>query len=135
MNKAILIGRVGKDAETKKFESGAVKVSFTLATNEYRKGKDGERENVTEWHSVQMWGERAEKLSQHITKGKLLCVEGSISSGRYEEDGNVRYYPFVKAVNIEFLSSKNDGVSENPVVEQAVQQSDLQLESSDDLPF
>lgn len=138
MNRAILTGRIGKDAETKRFENGSMKVSFTLATNEYRKGKDGQREELTEWHSIQMWGERAEKLAEYLTKGKMVLVEGKVSPGRYEADGVVKFSPCINASNVEFLSSSKNDQAKDEQKEQVHQQesaADFPDDGNDDLPF
>lgn len=105
MNRAILIGRIGRDAETRSFDSGAVKISFSLATSERRRNKDGETVENTEWHTVEMWGERAQKLAQFLTKGKQVMVEGAIRYSQIEENGVKRYFTAINASNVEFLSS------------------------------
>ena len=137
MNKGILIGRIGKDAETKRFYNGSVKVSFTLATSEYRKDKDGKRVETTDWHNIIMWGERAEKIAPNLLKGKLVCAEGKIKSGRWQEGEQVKYSPFLECNNIEFLSSekRDDKQQEekNPLDEKATE--DFSETSSDDIPF
>ena len=137
MNRAILTGRIGKDAETKKFESGNVKVTFSIATTEKHKGKDGNVNETTEWHSIVMWGERAEKISQYLTKGKLVLVEGRVSPGRYEAEGAVKFAPFINAINVEFLAggkSNDSGDSKQPEANEPETVNDV-FEGDDDLPF
>lgn len=106
MNKVILIGRIGKDAEVRKFESGAVKVTFTMATSEKYKGKDGNMVEQTEWHNVEMWGERAGKVAPYLLKGTQVMVEGKIRYDEYEKDGVKRRATSIACREFEFLSSK-----------------------------
>lgn len=106
MNKVILVGRIGKDAEVKTFDGGAVKVSFTMATSEKYKGKDGQLNEATEWHNIEMWGERAQKLSQYLLKGKQVMVEGKIHYREYEKDGVKRWATSINCQQLEFMGDK-----------------------------
>lgn len=106
MNKVILIGRIGKDAEVKTFDGGAVKVSFTMATSEKYKGKDGQLNEATEWHNIEMWGDRALKLSQYLLKGKQVMVEGKLRYNEYEKDGVKRKVALVSCQQLEFLGDR-----------------------------
>jgi single-strand DNA-binding protein len=104
MNKVILIGRLGKDAEVKRTEGGAVRVTFTIATSEKFTDKHGNRVENTEWHNVKAWGERWEKLAQYLTKGKQLMVDGKLRYREFEENGQKRRFSEVEARNMELLS-------------------------------
>lgn len=91
MNKAILLGYVGKDPKIRMVDSSTV-AEFTLATNERRstRGADGARielPEITEWHNIVMWGPAAEFAAKYIRKGTRLLVEGKIRT-RYWEDHN-----------------------------------------------
>ena len=139
MNKAILTGRIGKDAEIKRFESGNVKVTFSIAITEKHKDKlgSGTVHETTEWHSIVMWGERAEKIAQYLTKGKLVLVEGRVSPGRYEAEGAVKFAPFINAMNVEFLAggkNNDSGDSKQAEVNEPEPVNDV-FEGDDDLPF
>ena len=125
MNKAILTGRLGKDAEVRKFDGGAVKVSFTMATSEKHKDKNGNTVENTEWHNVEMWGERAEKLSQYLAKGKQVLVEGRIHYDEYEKDGVKRRTTAIVCSNLEFLGDKQQG-GQQPAQQQQYQQQNPQ---------
>ena len=123
MNKVILIGRIGKDAETMTFDSGAVKVSFTMATSEKYKGRDGQPNEATEWHNIEMWGDRAIKLSQYLLKGKQVMVEGKLRYNEYEKDGVKRKVALVSCQQLEFLGDKQrDGQQAQQSPQQPVQQ-------------
>lgn len=91
VNKAILVGRVGKDPELRTMTSGDRVASFSLATSETWK-KDGEKKERTTWHNVVIFNEHLVKLAEnYIRKGSLLYVEGAIHTRKYEKDGQDRY--------------------------------------------
>ena len=71
LNKVMLIGRLGKDPEMQYFESGAVKASFSLATSESYKNREGQRVDTTEWHNLIVWSKLAEIAEKFLKKGKL----------------------------------------------------------------
>ncbi|MEO7144333.1 MAG: single-stranded DNA-binding protein [Bryobacteraceae bacterium] len=100
VNKVILLGHLGKDAETKFTPSGASVSKFTLATN--RRWKDqqtGEWKEETDWHNISLW--RAENLAPYLTKGKQVYVEGRLQTRSYEDkDGKKQYFTDVVADNV-----------------------------------
>jgi single-strand DNA-binding protein len=91
VNKVILLGHLGKDAETKFTPSGVARSSFTIATN--RRWKDqqtGEWKDVTDWHNVVLW--RSENVANYLLKGKQVYVEGRLESRSWEDkEGQKRY--------------------------------------------
>lgn len=150
VNKAILIGRLGKDPEIINFESGTKKASFPLATGESYVNKNGEKVENTEWHNVVMWRRQAEIAEQYLRKGDPIYLEGKIRTRSYDDkDGNKRYITEIEAENFSMLGSRNDnqnggGQSENrPVAQQAQPQQSQQnttatssdISFDDDLPF
>lgn len=106
VNKVILIGHLGKDAETKFTTSGAAKTTFAIATN--RRWKDqqtGEWKEETDWHNVVLW--RQENLANYLTKGKQIYVEGRLQTRNYEDkDGRKVYITEVVAEDVLLLSSR-----------------------------
>ena len=116
VNKVILIGNLGKNPDVVAFpqdrhnETASVvkKASFPLATTEYRKTRDGERVEQTEWHNVVCWRALAEIAEKILHKGTQLYVEGKLQT-RYWEDkeGNKRYITEVVADNFTVLANKN----------------------------
>jgi len=105
MNKVILIGNIGKDAVLE-----GKKGSFSLATNETWT-KDGEKQEKTTWHNVVIWN-ASENLIPHLTKGKKICVQGSIDNYQYEKDGETKYGSAVVADfrnGIEFIGNSSGG--------------------------
>src|SRR3954465_6644243 len=97
VNKVILLGHLGKDAETKFTPSGVAKTSFSVATN--RRWKDqqsGEWKEITDWHNVVLW--RSENVSNYLLKGKQVYVEGRLESRSWEDkEGQKRYITEVVA--------------------------------------
>lgn len=109
VNKVILLGHLGKDAETKFTPSGVAKTNFTLATN--RRWKDqqsGEWKEVTDWHNVVLW--RAENLSSYLLKGKQVYVEGRLENRSWEDQqGQKRYITEVVADDVILLGGGGRG--------------------------
>ena len=108
VNKAILVGNLGRDAETKFTSSGVARTTFSIATS--RRWKDqqtGEWREETEWHNIVLW--RQENLANYLTKGKQVYVEGRMRTRSYDDkDGNKRYMTEVVADNVLLLSSRGD---------------------------
>jgi single-strand DNA-binding protein len=104
VNKVILLGHLGKDAETRFTPSGVARSTFTIATN--RRWKDqqsGEWKEETDWHNVVMW--RAENLANYLLKGKQVYVEGRLQSRSYDDkDGQKRYITEVVADELILVS-------------------------------
>lgn len=90
INKAILIGRLGKDPEVRYTPDGQMVTSFGLATDEQWKDKNGEKVQKTEWHNITAWGKLAEICGEYLKKGSLIYVEGKIQSNRYEDKDGIK---------------------------------------------
>ena len=108
VNKVILIGRLGKDPEIRAFENGVKKASFSLATSEYYKDKEGKKIEQTEWHNIVCWRNLAEFAEQYLTKGKLIFLEGKLKTRSWEDNGMKKYITEIEANNFTILSSKSD---------------------------
>lgn len=103
-NKAILIGRTSKDAEIRKASSGKDVITFSLATSEYYKDKDGNKQENTVWHNIVKFGNS--NIAQYIKKGSKLYIEGKINNRSYENDaGKKIYISEIIANNIQLLDS------------------------------
>lgn len=110
MNKAILIGNLGADPELKFTQGGQSVLKMRLATTEKWKDKDGQTQEKTEWHSVVLWGKRAEALSKFLAKGKTICVEGRIQTRSYEDkDGVKKYATEINATEVVLLGGGGGG--------------------------
>lgn len=109
VNKAILVGNVGKDPEVRHLEGGISVARFTLATSESYKNKSGELVKNTEWHNIVAWRQLAELAEKYIRKGGQIYVEGKITNRQYDDkDGNKRYISEIVADNIRLLGRKED---------------------------
>jgi single-strand DNA-binding protein len=110
VNKAILIGRLGKDPELRYTPGGKAVASFSLATSESWTGTDGQRNESTTWHNIVVWGKTAELAKEYLKKGLEVYIEGRISNRSYDDkDGNKRYVSEIVAQTVRFLGSKPSG--------------------------
>ncbi|QQX76498.1 MULTISPECIES: single-stranded DNA-binding protein [Aequorivita] len=108
-NKVHLIGNVGNAPETKTLESGRKVANFSLATNEFYKNSNGEKEQNTQWHNIVAWGKIAEIVEKYVGKGKEVAIEGKLTSRSYEtEKGEKRYVTEVVADEILLLGTKDN---------------------------
>ena len=113
VNKALLIGRLGKDPEVRYTPDGMMVTNFNLATDEQWKDKSGQRVQRTEWHRIVTFGKLAEICGNYLSKGKLVFVEGRIQTRAWEDkDGNKRYTTEIVAANMQMLDSKGQGKSQ-----------------------
>jgi len=99
LNKVMLIGNAGKDAELRYLASGMAKAEFSLAVNGRRRGQSGDWEEQTEWFNIVMFAETAERVSQYITKGKSVYVEGRLQTRSWDDDQGARHYRTEVIVN------------------------------------
>src|ERR1700722_2347618 len=108
-NKVVLVGNLGKDAETKFTPSGVAVTTFSMATQ--RRWKDtqsGEGKEQTDWHRVKYW--RAEKVAEYLLKGKSVCVEGRLETRSYDDkDGKKVYATEVVCENLVLLGGRDGG--------------------------
>jgi single-strand DNA-binding protein len=116
INKVILIGRLGKDPEERTTAGGTRVSNFSLATDNYH-GNNAEK--TTDWHRVVVFGKVAEQCNQHLRKGRLICVEGSLQTRTYEKPpGEKRYITDVIAARVTFLDSKGIDPSDHGAAEE-----------------
>lgn len=109
VNKAILVGNVGKDPEVRHLEGGVSVARFTLATSETYKNKSGEQVKNTEWHNIVAWRQLAELAEKYIRKGSQIYIEGKITNRQYDDkEGNKRYINEIVADSIRLLGRKED---------------------------
>jgi single-strand DNA-binding protein len=111
VNKAILVGRLGRDPETRYTSGGQAVANFTLATDESYKDRSGERQKRTEWHRVVLWGKLAEIAQQYLKKGMLVYVEGRIQTRQWEDkrDGQKRQTTEIVGTTMRMLGSRGEG--------------------------
>ncbi len=116
-NKVSLIGRVGQNIEMQKV--GASKdyslVKFPLATNENFKDKNGQWQENTQWHNLIIWGKTAERISNMVTKGQEIMIEGKLVNKQYEKDGEKRYSTEIEVTDFLLVSTRNsEKIEEEP---------------------
>ena len=105
VNKVILVGNLGKDPELRYTAAGAAVVTFSLATTDRFKDKDGNQK--TEWHNIIAWRQLAEICGKYLHKGKQVYIEGRIQYRTYDDrDGNKRYITEVVADQMQMLGSR-----------------------------
>jgi len=106
VNKVILVGNLGRDAELRYTPGGAAVATLSLATTEVWNDKTGQRQERTEWHRIILWGKQAESLQEYLKKGKQIYVEGRLQTRQWDDkDGNKRYTTEVKADRLTLLGS------------------------------
>src|SRR5580765_3551597 len=104
VNKVILVGNLGRDAELRYTPGGAAVSTHNTATTEIWNDKGGQRQEKTEWHRVVLWGKTAESLSEYLTKGKQIYVEGRLQTRQWDDkDGNKRYTTEIRGDRIVLL--------------------------------
>lgn len=142
VNKAILIGNLGKDPELRYTPSGRAVASFPLATTERWTGQDGQKSESTTWHNIVAWGRQAEVIKEYMTKGRQIYIEGRIVNRSYDDkDGNKRYVSEVVVQNFQFIGTRGAGGAEDKDFSQAppndmpAPPQDSGGEGDDDLPF
>jgi single-strand DNA-binding protein len=116
VNKVILVGRLGRDPETRYTGAGQAVCNFSLATDETFKDRNGERQKRTEWHKIVVWGKQAEIAQQYLKKGSLIFVEGRIQSRQWDDkkDGTKRTSFEIVASNFRMLGSRADSMGAAP---------------------
>jgi len=147
VNKVILIGRLGKDPELRTFENGVKKASFSIATSENYKDKDGNKIEQTEWHNIACWRNLADVAEKYLVKGKLIYLEGKLRTRSWEDNGLKKYITEIEATTFTLLGTKSEeGGGTLPESRVANQQQSSspppvgepemeEMNSSDDLPF
>lgn len=143
VNLVLLLGRLGNDPETTTLAGGATVSKFSVATSEVWVGKDGQKQEKTEWHRVVVWGKLAEVCSKYLSKGSVVHVKGKVSYRKWEDQqGQTKYSTEIVANELQFLSNKkgNGGGGSNQYEEsQGEQASDFgpepKFDDSDEIPF
>lgn len=92
LNRVELIGNLGRDGELRYLASGQPKIEFTIATDDSYKGKDGKWVDQSQWMNVVLWGDQAERMSQQLTKGTPVYVEGKLTTRSWDDDKGQKHY-------------------------------------------
>src|SRR5215211_8518109 len=140
-NKVIIVGNLGRDPELRYTAQGTPVCTFSVATNEKRKDKNGEMQDNTTWFRITLWNRQAETASQYLQKGRQVYIEGRLRVEEYvDRDGKPRQSLEVFATDMQFIGSRGDeapyeraasaGASSTPAAGDS--QPDL---SDEDIPF
>lgn len=111
VNKVILVGNLGRDAELRYTSGGTAVAHLRIATTEtWTDRNSGQRQERTEWHSVDLWAKQAETLHEYLRKGRQIYVEGSLRTRQWDDrDGNKRYSTDVRADRVVLLGRGDGG--------------------------
>ena len=123
VNKVILVGYVGRDAEVRYTNSGQAVANFSVATTEIT-GKDDDRDEVTEWHNIVCWARQAEIAGEYVKKGRQLYIEGRLQTRDWLDPQGVKHYKTeIVARNFQLLGRRDD-VDNNAPLDRAVNKVD-----------
>src|ERR1700740_2125967 len=110
VNRVILVGRLGRDPETRYTGGGQAVCNFSVATDETYKDRAGERQKRTEWHRIVVWGKQAEIAQQYLRKGSLIYLEGRIQTRQWDDkEGQKRTTTEIVANNFRMLGGRGEG--------------------------
>ena len=112
LNRVQLIGRLGKEPESKYSPTGKLVTDFSVAISQRWKSQEGEAREHTEWVHVETWERLAETCQEYLGKGSPVYVEGRLKTHRYEDNGEIKYFTKVVAQNVQFLSDYRAAESE-----------------------
>jgi single-strand DNA-binding protein len=108
VNKAILLGNLGKDPEVRYMPNGEAVANFSIATTENWKDKSGVKQEKTEWHNIVMYRKLAEIAGEYLKKGSSVYLEGRIQTRKWEKDGVTRYSTEIIADQMQMLVARSD---------------------------
>ena len=115
LNKVMIIGRLGADPEVKTLSSGNSLTTFSLATSENWKDKEGQKQEKTEWHRIVVWGKLAEICGKYLAKGREAYIEGKLQTRSWEDQqGQKRYTTEVVASNVQFIGGQSSQSNYQP---------------------
>lgn len=138
VNKAILIGNLGKDPETRYMSNGDAVTNITVATTDTWKDKNGEKQEKTEWHRVTFYRKLAEIADEYLKKGQSVYIEGRLETRKWDDKNGIeRYTTEIIASDMKMLSSKqNANNKESDLTQQRSDNTDTGFDDmNDDIPF
>jgi single-strand DNA-binding protein len=140
VNKAILIGNLGADPELRYTPTGDAVASFSIATTEKFKDKDGNLRESTEWHNIVCWKRLAEIAHEYLKKGSPVYIEGAIKTRSYDDKNGIKKYRTeIITQRLQLLGSRGQGQGQGQAAGQSAPVQDAQEPSmpaeDDDLPF
>jgi len=120
LNRVQLIGRLGRDPDTRFIPTGRKVCTFSLAVDRRWKSKEGETRESTDWFNVEAWGRLGEICQEYLNKGSLVYVEGRLQTDRYEQEGETRYFTKVIARHIQMLDRRPEEEEVEAAAEEAI---------------
>lgn len=141
VNKAILLGNLGKDPELRYTPSGKAVATFPLATTERWTNQEGQKSESTTWHNIVAWGRQAEVIKEYLSKGRQIYIEGRIVNRSYDDkEGNKRYISEIVIQNFQFVGGRGGGAPEEKDFDQTPPDTSEPpapegTNTDDDLPF
>ncbi len=139
VNKAIILGNLGRDPEVRYTTDGNAVTTFSVATTETRKDRDGNSQEYTEWHRIVVFGRLAEVCGEYLAKGRSVYVEGSIRTRSWDDkEGNKRYTTEIVGRTVQFLSPRGESGRQSggaPPAEDDYSYEEGADMTNDDVPF
>lgn len=140
VNKAILVGNLGRDAELKFTAGGTPVANFSLATTEKYTDRDGQKKEDTQWHRIVLWGKTAEAIHEYLTKGKQVYIEGRLQTREWEKDGQKQKVTEIRADKVVLLGGgRQDGEERREPSERRTfsrpPEDPVDAPGDDDIPF
>ena len=112
VNKAIILGHLGRDPELRYMQNGQPVCRLNIATSRRYLNKNNETVDETEWHRVTVWGKQAEHCNNYLTKGRQVYVEGRLRTSSYDKDGQKHYSTEIVADTVQFIGGRGEGGGE-----------------------
>jgi single stranded DNA-binding protein len=109
VNKAIILGHLGRDPELRYLQSGQPVCKLNIATSRKYTNKNNESVEETEWHRVSVWGKQAEHCNNFLTKGRQVYVEGRLRTSSYDKEGQKHYTTEIVADTVQFIGGRGEG--------------------------
>jgi single-strand DNA-binding protein len=137
INKVILVGNLGKDPDIQRLDSGVKKASFSLATTESYKNKEGQKVDHTEWHNIVLWRGLAEVAENYLKKGNTIYLEGRIRRREYEDkDGVKRFITDILGDSMLMIGGpRREGGEDFVPAKETAESNGEVTQPEDDLPF
>lgn len=136
VNKAIILGHLGKDPEVRYSQGGAAIANFTVATSEQWKDQQGEKQGRTEWHRVVAFGRLAEIVGEYLKKGSQVYIEGRIQTRKWQDQsGQDRYTTEIVAADMQMLGSRDGQRAQQEPKQNQPHDAGFDDELNDDIPF
>ena len=138
INKAILIGNLGRDPEVRYTADGRAVANFSIATSERWKDKNsGEMQERTEWHRIVAWGKLGEICGEYLSKGRQVYVEGKLQTRSWEKDGITRYTTEIIASDVQFIGARDTADTYRPPEDASAYKGPEPptTDKDDDIPF